>query len=142
MDEKQAVKTAQRVSSTVALLEVSLTTYTEIKKLLEKAGYDHKIDEAEDTIDLTGLEISFPKHIGVDVTVFINGTSHALRSEDGFVTYDMVYEVVYGKMKPAGHFPTATWKSKNPTRAGLLNPDDRVHLEPYMRFNMMDTVSA
>ena len=44
------------MSHTVARLEVSSSTYNEIKKLLEDAGYDHAFIEDE-MIDMSGIAI-------------------------------------------------------------------------------------
>lgn len=41
---------------TVATMEVSPSTYAEIKKKLEDAGYHHAIDD-DGTIDMTGIGI-------------------------------------------------------------------------------------
>lgn len=42
---------------TYALVEVSASTYQEIKKILEEAGYHHAIDEKFNVIDMHGLAL-------------------------------------------------------------------------------------
>jgi DNA-directed RNA polymerase subunit F len=56
------------VTHTYAILDVSPTTYAEIRALLERAGYQHAFDEVDgqQVIDLHGIALRIHAHEPVD----------------------------------------------------------------------------
>ena len=136
ISEPEAIKTAIRASHTLATLEISLTAYEEIKKLLLEAGYDHAFDG--DMIDMTGIGLVPPEKPDT-VDIFINSIPHTIPyGDDGYLTYEEIRSIVY---PDAGtdSFPSCTWIFPSGGSGGIISPGKKVLLARGMRITMMYT---
>lgn len=139
-DEQDAITTAIRTSHTLATLEVSLTTFNEIKALFEEAGYDHVFLEDGKMIDMTGVGL-VPPPTPDKVDIFINGKPYSIPYGDGNLSYQEIRDLAYPDSEYP-KFPSCTWASKVSGQSGILYPGKGIMLENGLNITIVDTSNA
>lgn len=127
------------MSHTFAELEVSLETYNEIKKLLEKAGYHHAF--VDGAIDMHGIGLVKPK-LPDTVCIMVNGDIAEIDTTTGKtkIDYDDVFKIAYPDLDI--RMMTCTYGTKDGRKSGIFYAGDKIDLEEGLRFTIMDTGNA
>lgn len=139
-EEKEAITTAIRASHTLATLEVSLTTFNEIKALFKEAGYDHVFLEDGRMIDMTGIGIVPPPE-PEKVDIFINSKPYSIPYGEGYLDYDEIRDLAFPDSEYP-KYPTCTWSVRGSDKSGILYPSKKIMLEAGLNITMMDTSNA
>lgn len=141
-EEREAITNAIRASHTLATLEVSLTTFNEIKGLLENAGYDHVFLEGGKMMDMTGIGLAPPPEPD-KVDILINAQPFTIPYGDGDLSYDEIRDLAYPDSE-FPKYPSCTWRAGRglDQKQGILYPGRSIMLEQGLIFNIVDTSNA
>ena len=139
-EEQEAITTAIRTSHTLATMEVSLTTFNEIKALFEEAGYDHVFLEDGKMMDMTGIGL-VPPPDPEKVDIFINSKPYSIPYGEGELSYQEIRDLAFPDSEHP-KFPSCTWRSKVSGQSGILSPNKGIMLEQGLIINIMDTSNA